>query len=267
VQGSSSGHEAPSQSRKENLLPSIPSAPTLPPMRLPSIAEPPRSSWRLSFVSGKTGEELRRPSHEEHISPEVVATTSTIKGQPVLSRWLHGQGLRYSSNVIASLDEGNGTVVSLVSESRSCPVTHDIAGVDGGAEQQKTIVPLHEMGIPHRLFSAGTLHLSCSSPQLASWGSHHRGDSDMSNATDLIRKERGKFLRHTSNSAATSDDIPHSWGKVVHSKTSSFYSSTRNSARPTPESSRFNLASLLVNSKVKPDILTMSGKSRNPPSR
>jgi hypothetical protein len=248
-------------SRKQSLLPPIPSAPTLPPVRLPSIGEPQthRPSWRLSFVAGNRAEELRRPSQEEQI-PNQMAALPLSKGQPVLSRWLHGQGLRYSSNGIASLDEGNAAMESLVSESKSGLVNGDIGDVDGGVERPAATVHLHQMDISHRLFSAGTLHLSCSSPQLASWGSHQRGESSFSNATDLIHKERRKFLRQTSDSANLSGEIPRSWGKVVQNKGSSFYSSSRNSPRPTPESSRFNLVNLLASSKIRATGQSRSGK-------
>jgi hypothetical protein len=250
-------------SRKESLLPPIPSAPTLPPQRLPSIAEPQthRPSWRLSFVSGNRAEEPRSPSQEEQI-PTPVSPTLSITSQPVLSRWLHGQGLRYSSNVITSLDEGNVNVDSVASESKSCALNHDLGGVDGGIEIPAATLHLHQMDISHRLLSAGTLHLSSSSPQLASWGSHHRGDSSLSNATEIIQTERRKFLRQTSGSGNLSADIPQSWGKVVQKKTSSFYSSTRNSTRPTPESSRFNLVNLLASSKMRTSLHSRSGKSK-----
>ena len=156
-------------------------------------------------------------------------------------------------------------MLSFASDPQCCPASHNFGGVDGGVENPVLTVPLHEMGISHQLLSAGALHLSSSSPQLVSWGSHHRDGSSLSNATDLIRNERGRYLRKASDSMARdsmarSEDIPLSWGKVIQSKRSSFYSSTGNSAQTQSETSRFNLSNLLASNKIKSSIQDLSGK-------
>ncbi|KAF4637336.1 hypothetical protein G7Y89_g757 [Cudoniella acicularis] len=238
----------PKPTRKRDSIPSIPSAPVLEPKRLPSISEPRKSSWRLSFTSSKRGEVLRKLS-QEHTEPGSAILDSLGVNPPPLKRWLYGQGLRSSSNAIES-SEDNTNLDTLASHSQTCTPGQDFGGVDGGVEEDVSSIHLHEMGISH-LLASKALQSSSSSPQLSSWNSHHRVASSISDVSKAIQGERARYLRHTSDSVPLSEKIPQSWGKVLEDGTSSFYPSSSTSIQPSPESSRFNLASLLSSSKTK----------------
>lgn len=239
--------------RKQSEIPTIPPAPVIQPKRLPSIPEPPRSGWRLSFVSNGNRD---KPSQEYKLPIHTTVEETSMSG-PTLRRWLHGQGLRSSSNPILGLDD-NDTDRNLSNPSGSvCTASHDVAGVDGGIENNVPTIHLHEMGISHRLASRN-LMTSPSSPQLTSWGSETRAGS--SSDTSLVRIERSRFLRNTSDSMALSDCIPQSWGNVLQGQTSSLYPSNGNSIQPSAGSSRFNLASVLASSMNSPTTSEVDSK-------
>ncbi|KAH8685593.1 hypothetical protein BGZ60DRAFT_522880 [Tricladium varicosporioides] len=218
------------------------------PSRLSSRTELRKSSWRLSFASSKRGEVLRKLSQEHKTTmppnPEQSSTST-----PSLKRWLYAQGLRSPSKVIQGSEESMNLDV-LASHEHTCTPSQDFGGVDGGAEQDSSSIHLHKMGISQRLASKA-LQASSSSPQLSSWSSHQRGASSISDISRVIRSERARYLRYTSDSVPLSERIPQSWGKILSDGTSSFYPSTMNSMQPSPESSRFNLVSLLTGSKAK----------------
>ncbi|CAG8981098.1 hypothetical protein HYALB_00012618 [Hymenoscyphus albidus] len=230
------------QERKLSEIPPIPPAPVIEPKRLASIPEPTRSSWRLSFVYNSN-------SNQEYKIPIPATIEETTMSGPTLRRWLHGQGLRSSSNPISNLDNKDISKNSSNPKTPACPVPHDVSGVDGGTESDLQTPHLHQMGISHRLASR-TLMPSPSSPELIGWGSVTRADS--SSDTSLVRIERSRFLRNTSDSIALSGCIPQSWGNVLQDQTSSHYPSTGNSIQPSAESSRFNLASILASSMNSP---------------
>jgi hypothetical protein len=242
-------------SRKRSSLPPVPHAPTIEPKRLPSIAEPIRSSWRLSFSAENRGDHLRKLSQGNGIP--LLLTPEQISPQPV-RRWLHSQGLRSASQVIASSDD-NSNLESLASHSQTCFATQEFGSVDG-PEDGATIIHLHEMGISQRLASRG-LQSSSSSPQLSSWGSHQRGVSSISGITQAqaIRNERARYMQNTSDSIPLSERIPQTWGAVIQDGTSSFYPSVGNSIQPSPESSQFNLISLLSGGKSDKNVVEQKG--------
>lgn len=243
-------HLSPSISqaeRRQSEIPPIPSAPIIQPIRLPSIPEPPRAGWRLSFVSNGAIDKLS----QEYKLPIPAKVEGTTMSGPTLRRWLHGQGLRSSSNPILGLDDNDTTPSSSVPCVSVCTASHDVAGVDGGTENNVPTIHLHHMGISHRLASRN-LMTSPSSPQLTSWGSETRAGS--SSDTSLVRIERSRFMRNTSDSMALSDCIPQSWGNVLQGQTSSLYPSAGNSIQPSAESSRFNLASVLASSMNSPAV-------------
>jgi hypothetical protein len=246
-------------SRKRSSLPPIPHAPTIEPKRLPSIAEPIRSSWRLSFSTENRGDHLRKLSQGNGIPLLLTPEQVGISPQPVRG-WLHSQGLRSASRVIASSDD-NSNLESLASHSQTCSVTREFGGVDG-PEDGASIIHLHEMGISQRLASRG-LQFSSSSPQLSSWGSHQRGVSSISGVTQAqaIRNERARYMQNTSDSMSLSEQVPQTWGEIIQDGTSSFYPSVGNSIQPSPESSQFNLVSLLRDSKGDEYVVEQKGES------
>jgi hypothetical protein len=245
-------------SRKRSSLPLVPHAPTIEPKRLPSIAEPIRSSWRLSFSAENRGDHLRKLSQGNGIPLLLTPEQVGISPQPV-RRWLHSQGLRSMSQVIASSDD-NPNLESLASHSQTCSATQEFGSVDG-PEDGATIIHLHEMGISQRLASRG-LQSSSSSPQLSSWGSHQRGVSSISGIAQAqaIRSERARYMQNTSDSIALSERIPQTWGAVIQDGTSSFYPSVGNSLQASPESSQFNLVSLLRDSKGDEKVVKQKGE-------
>lgn len=244
--------------RKRSSLPPIPPEPVIAATHLPDITEATKSSWRLSFSSNKRGEILRQLS-KEHAEPLPVTLEHFGVSPLPMRAWMHSQGLRSPSQVIASSEDDANYIGSPASQTNTCSAAHDFGGVDGGVEANVVILHLHEMGISQRLASS-RLQSSASSPQLSSWGSHNRGASS-SNESRVIRAERGRCLNNTSDSAPLSERIPQSWGKVLQDGTSSLYPSAGNSIQPTPQSSRYNLPSLVTGSN-KGDPVELRSKSQ-----
>ncbi|KAG9239591.1 hypothetical protein BJ875DRAFT_491434 [Amylocarpus encephaloides] len=241
----SSFHQQADETQLDNTMLQMPLAPVLQPKRLPSIPEPPISSWRLSFTLQNRRERLWK-LNQEHKAPTPKRLEEPAS-HPSLRRWLDGKGLRSTSNLTTNRQDCS-TTESLPSNSNG---SSDLRGVDGGVGRHLSTVHLHEMGIAQRLASR-TLTASPSSPEFNGWGSHRRGDSSLSNASCFLNTERGKYLRATSESMALSEQIPRSWERIIPEKGSSLYSSTANSIiLLSPESSRFNLTSILTGGKVK----------------
>lgn len=236
--------------RKRSSLPPIPPEPVIVPQRLPSITEPGKSTWRLSFTADNRGEVLRKLS-QEHTEPGPVTLEHFGVSPLPMRTWLHNQGLRSSRVATSSDDEKR--IDTLASHAETCTAEQDYGGVDGGSDVNKSTVHLHEMGISQRLASKG-LQSSASSPQLSRWGSHDRGNSN-SGESRILRTERARFLiKKSSDSAPLSERIPTSWGTVLQDGTSSYYPSAGNSIQPSPQSSKYNLASLLAASRNKADV-------------
>jgi hypothetical protein len=246
-------------SRKRSSIPPIPPAPILRPKRLSSIVEPARSSWRLSFSSDNRGEHLRKLSQGAAIPISLITQQQQGVVLPPINGWLRSQGLRSTSQAIASTEDSTN-LESSASHSHTCSACQDFGGVDGVEDGSMTI-HLHEMGISQRLASKG-LQSSSSSPQLSSWGgrSHYREVSSVSGASRFTDNGRARYLRNTSDSIPLSERIPRTWGKILNDDTSSFYPSGRNSIQPSRESSRFNLLSLLAGGKDKDDVAQEKGK-------
>ena len=240
-------------SRKRSSLPPMPLSPLLEPIRLPSITELARSSWRLSFASGQRGEHLRKLSQGHDVPVTLSVDKWGGSAQPV--RYLHDKGLRASSQVVQT-SEDNTNLESLAPHSHTCSESHDFGGVDGVGDGS-AIMHLHEMGISQRLASRGQ---SSSSPQLSIWGFHERGVSSNANVSIIIPTERARYMRKTSDSLPLSERIPQSWGQVIHDNTSSVYLSASNSLQPSRESSRFNLSSFLQGSRHKLDFEESKGE-------
>lgn len=251
--------------RKRSSLPQLPKAPTIQPQRLPSIVEPVKSSWRLSFSADNRGEHLRKLSQGTNI-PALLSPEKMVASPQSMRKWLHSQGLRSSSQAMANSDDAS-TLDCAASHSRTCTASQDFGGVDGGGDFSNAL-HLHEMGIPQRLVSKG-LHSSCSSPQLSTVGSrtHQRGMSSISAISRVTHKSRGRHLQNTTDSVPLSERIPQAWGSVLENDdtiqdgTSSFYPSTANSIQPSPKSSRFNLFSLMAGSKSRADLTLSKSKS------
>ncbi len=240
-------------SRKRSSLPPMPAAPLLGPTRLPSITEPYKSSWRLSFASEHRGEHLRKLSQGQTIP--VTLSPEKLRDNAQLTRSLYSKGLRTSSQVIADSDDETN-LESLASHSQTCSPSQDFGGVDGVGDGSTTI-HLHEMGISQRLASRVQ---STSSPQLSSWGSHERGASSNGGGFNVIRADRARYMQNTSDSIPLSERIPQSWGQVIQDNSSSVYLSTGNSLQPSRESSRFNLSSFLQNSQNKVSLEESKGE-------
>ena len=250
--------------RKRSSLPQLSKAPALQPQRLPSIVEPDKSSWRLSFSADNRGEHLRKLSQGANIP--VLQSSETLAGHPQpMRKWLHNQGLRSSSHVTTTLDEAANLECS-ASHLQTCAASQDFGGVDGVGDTNA--LHLYEMGISQRLASKG-LQSSCSSPQLSSIGSrtHQRGVSSISAISRGTHKSRGRYLQNTTESLPLSERIPQTWGNVlensntIHDGTSSFYPSANSSIQPSPQSSRFNLFTLLSSHKSKTDLTALKGRS------
>ena len=227
--------------RKRSSLPPMPASPLLGPTRLPSITEPVKSSWRLSFASGHRGEHLRKLS-QGHAIP-VTLSMEKLRDTSQPTRYLHEKGLRASSQAI-TVSEETTNLESLASNSNICLASQDLGGVDGVGDGSNAI-HLHEMGISQRLASRMQ---SSSSPQLSSSGLHERGGSSNGSASNTMRAERARYMRNTSDSVPLSERIPQNWGQVLNGSTSSAYLSAGNSLQPSRESSRFNLSSFLQGS-------------------
>jgi hypothetical protein len=240
-------------SRKRSSLPSMPASPLLEPTRLPSIAEPRKSSWRLSFASDERGEHLRKLSQEHAVPITLMVERLRDTAQPI--RYLHGKGLRTSSQVITA-SENDTKLESLASHSQTCSASEDFGGVDGVGDGSATL-HLHEMGISQRLASRVR---SSSSPQLSSCGSHERGVSGNGGASNTMRAERAHYMQNTSDSVPLSERIPQPWGQVIHGSTSSVYQSASNSIQPSRESSQFNLSSFMQGGRRKVDVEESEGE-------
>jgi hypothetical protein len=240
-------------SRKRSSLPLMPASPSLEPTRLPSISEPRKLSWRLSFASDQRGEHLRKLSQGHAVPITLMVERLRDASQP--TRYLHDKGLRTSSQVIAA-SEDHTNLESLASHSQTCSASQDFGGVDGVGDGSATL-HLHEMGISQRLASRVQ---SCSSPQLSSCGSHERGVSGNGGASNTMRAERARYMQNTSDSVPLSERIPQSWGQVIHGSTSSVYQSASNSIQPSRESSQFNLSSFLQGSRNKVDVEGSEGE-------
>lgn len=229
-------------SRPGSTSPTMPPQPILHATRLPSIALPARSSWRLSFSGDDRGNTLRKLS-QGHAIPVTLDTDLLRSKSPTPTRGLHSPGLRLSSQVILSSDE-TSNLDSLASHSKMCSADQAFGGVDGSST-----IHLHEMGISQRLTSKG-LRGSSSSPQLSSSDSGYGHTSDLGGSAQ-IHTERSRLMRKATDSAALSERIPQSWGQVIPSQGSSIYLSVDNSPQESRQSSRFNLLSLLSGSKNK----------------
>lgn len=240
-------------SRKRSSLPPMPASPLLEPTRLPSIAEPAKSSWRLSFASEHRGEHLRKLS-QGHAVP-ITLSVEKLRNASQQPRYLHDKGLRNSSQVITT-SEDSPNLESLASHSQTCLANQDFGGVDGVGDGS-TSLHLHEMGISQQLASRAQ---SSSSPQLSSWGSHERDVSSNGRASHMFRAERSRYMQSTSDSAPLSERIPQSWGQVIHGDTSSVYLSASNSLQTSRESSQFNVSSFLQGSRNKIDVEDSHGE-------
>ena len=248
--------------RKRSSVPPVPPKSVIEAKRLPSILGPCRSTWRLSFNSTNRGDELRKLSQEHTEHPPVTLNRFGVSLLPMRT-WLHSQGLRSPSQAIVS-SEDDTHIDSLASHVETCTVTSDFGGVDGGAEENGTTLHLYEMGISQRLASSFKgLQSSASSPQLSSWGSHNRGEWSISGESRPFLTQRPRHLQNTSDSDPLSQRFPQSWGKVLQDGTSSFYPSAGNSIQPSPQSSRYNLASLLAASRNKVDVPELRSKFQN----
>jgi hypothetical protein len=67
-------------------------------------------------------------------------------------------------------------------------------------------------------------------------------------------------MQNTSDSIPLSERIPQTWGAVIQDETSSFYPSVGNSIQPSPESSQFNLVSLLSGGKSDENVFEQKGQ-------
>ncbi len=243
------------QSRKRSSLPQICASPLLKPTRLSSITDPCQSSWRLSFASDHRGEHLRKLSKGHAVPVTLSVEKLSDSAQP--ARYLHGKGLRTSSQPITPSEE-NSNLESLASHSQTCLASQDFGGVDGVGDGC-TAIHLHEMRISQRLASR---FQSSSSPQLSSWGSHERSSSSNGYPSKLMRAERARYMQKTSDSIPLSERVPSSWGQVIHGSTSSVYHSASNSLRPSRASSRFKISSFLLG-KVEVEVEESEGELVN----
>jgi hypothetical protein len=215
----------------------MPTAPLLQPTRLPSITEPIKPSWKLSFASEQRGEHLRKLSQKHAVPLTLNIERLDDSTQPL--RYLHDKGLRTSSQVVtASEDDMN--LEYLASHAHTCSASVDFGGVDGVGDGS-TAIHLHEMGISRRL--ASRVQIS-SSPHLSSQGSQERGVSSSGGASNIMHAERKRYLQNTSDSIPLSERIPQSWGQIIHANTSSVYLPTGYSLQPSRESSQFIIPSL-----------------------
>jgi hypothetical protein len=67
-------------------------------------------------------------------------------------------------------------------------------------------------------------------------------------------------MQNTSDSIPLSERIPQTWGAVIQDGTSSFYPSVGNRIQPSPESSQFNLVSLLSGGKSDENVVEQKGE-------
>ncbi|KAI6709317.1 hypothetical protein JHW43_008162 [Diplocarpon mali] len=231
--------------RKRSSLPQVPAAPIIRAQRLPSLADPTISAWRLSFSADKRGEHLRKLS-QEHSYPITLKPEPLRSLSPPADRWLHSQGLRSPSQAIVE-PAGEDTVAVSASRTDQAPTDQDFGGVDG-IKETSTAVHLHDMHISKQLSSKG-LPSSASSPQSSSRESYQLGASSTSNIPQVATTERARDLRSTSDSAHLSERIPDTWGAVIEHRSSSIYPSAGNSVHHSRESSFFSLLSFLPGAK------------------
>lgn len=247
--------------RRPSSLSPVPSVFNPQPTEIPTIAEPGKSSWRLSFASNNRGEHLRKLSQEHKLQVALNPEHLNPSTQPINS-WLHSQGLRSPASPVSPVfDAGDiKNLESLASHSETCSPNQDFGGVDGVGDGS-TVIHLHEMGISQRLASPG-VQSSCSSPPLSSFGSHPREISNMIVTSQRIYNDRARYLRGTgtSDSVALSERLPQSWGKAIQDGASSFYPSAGNSIQPSPEGYNLNLMSLLAEARNRLDVPESKGE-------
>lgn len=241
--------------RELSAIPPIPSAPVLQPKRLPSITEPPRSSWRLSFASSNRGEVLRNLSVVCDMS-DVPDLKSSNVSRLSLGAWLHSQSLRSPSSPTLSSEE---KMVSGSSDyhSRPCSDNQDFVGSGDGVEQNSPL-HLYEMDIPRRLASSG-LQASSSFTHLSSRDSHNPPDSCV-----LDTPQPGK-IQHPAHSESVSltEEITQLWDQIVEDGPSCIYSPATHRTRSTVETSNVSGACPPPEDRIKPCILDLGSKLRN----
>ncbi|KAK0116892.1 hypothetical protein ONS96_012738 [Cadophora gregata f. sp. sojae] len=226
-------------SRKQSSIAQMPPAPIILAQRLPSLTDPVTSPWRLSFSTDNRGQHLRKLS-QGHTVPATIDKESLGAASLPSTRWLHSQGLRSPSRSLGDLKDPSTEKLSAPED--GIQANQDFGDVDG-VKDASAVIHLHDMQISRRLASKG-LQSSASSPQLSSWGSHQRGISNISNASQHVINERALYLRSTSDSAPLSERIPQSWGAVVEHRTSSIYPSAATSMHHSRESSFLDIFSL-----------------------
>lgn len=238
--------------RKRSFIPPLPPKPQLQPNRIPSIADSAitRLSWRHSFASDDRATNLRKLS-EGYTLPIIETGGPRTVSPPPMSKWLKSQGLRASSQITSSEDEIHAGTQIATSHTRQS--TQDLGGVDGMSEVSEP-AHLHEMGIS-RLLSRDQ-HSSSPSPPRSIW--HRRGLSSISAISRLTQNSQTRFMRDDAESSPLSDIIPPSWAKILRPKTSSSYPSE--GIRDSPQSSRFNLSSLVTRTKNKEELEIFQGK-------
>ncbi|RDL37763.1 uncharacterized protein BP5553_05196 [Venustampulla echinocandica] len=225
-------------------IPPIPPAPILQPKRLPSITEPPKSSWRLSFASSNRGEILRKLSLVYDMKDDVDLEQSD-GDPPAVGTWLYSQRPRSPS--IPSLSSGGKTNSGpLAYHSQTCSDGHDFGGSGDGVEHNPATIHLHEMDISRRLASSGP-GASTSSPHLSSWSSHHRPDSNILNTSQAER------VRHPANSdsASLAEEIAQLWDQIVEDGLSYFHPPAVNRAQPDVETPHANRSSTSPETQTK----------------
>lgn len=238
--------------RRDSTTMTVPRAPILQPLRLPSLAETSKSSWRLSFSIQNRGEHLRKLSQGGLARPLTDVSTPPTDPQS-LSKWLYSQGLRSPSRAIAS-SEDSTALGSLALDMEMCSASQDLGGVDGGKDPTQT-AHLHEMRISQRLASSGDQD-SSSSPRLSRSGSnsHQHGLSSTSSDSRGTYNSRLKNFCNISDSLPMLGCIPNPGGHVPEDGSSSFYPSGGNSIQASPRSSRIDLLSSLVSIKSNSDL-------------
>lgn len=223
--------------RKLSAIPPMPSTPNLKPQRLSSIAEPDKSSWRLSFASPNRGEQLRRLSKEYAVPLFTISNLLEANVAPT-RRWLHGQGLR-------SLSQGLETSASYNLEAFYPPdhtETQDLGGVDG-PDDSVYKVPENQTDL------SAILATDQVKPSSAPKGS--RLDSDQSDNSQYIAGYRARHTHNTSNSIPLSERLPPSWGRKRDEDELSYPLTLIPTIQHSPRTSRFSLISLLSSQKGK----------------
>ena len=250
--------------RTSTIIPAPPDVPILQPPRLPSFNNADGgSSWRLSFSSNSRGEILRKLSIGSAAGRAIPITLDTdkITSSQVLPRRMHNPGLRNSSSQEILGSQDSTIADSMASHTATCRGSADFGGVDGGGDGTDTI-HLHEMGVSQRLApKAHTLQGSTPSAQLFSvTGIHTRDHSSMSGTYQDAVAELSHLVQHSEGSVTICETVPgpETWGSIILGS-SSRYSSTRNSAQQSGQSSRFSLSALLPRSKSKTIDMAVEG--------